>query len=264
MRHLKWLLALLWPFCALTSPSAGQPSGPDSQAAALLGGTIEACGGLGALASLNQTVSEGTATAFVGDATLISDITIQRQGFLKSRTISRRPGYLEETVRDGNYAWSVVNGTKQAYTDRRSALRIDPVNPLTGVLRAYALGKAAAEYTGEETDGKRRFHRIALLLADEHSGRLSRGQPLDRRYELLIDGSSLLPAELRLVSDDWDSERPDLWERWFYSDYRAAEGALVPFLIEMERYGQLLLSIQLSSFRSAPVADVFGEPSGGR
>lgn len=253
----------MWLLPGIVGLPLGQPGRTDPEAAVVLEDAVESCGGRGVLASLVQTVAEGTATAFLADGPLTSDITIQRQGFLKSRTVSRRPGFVQESVNDGNFAWSVTNGFKQAFTDRSSARRIDPVNPLTGVLRAYALGKTTAEFAGEEGDGEQRLYRIALLLPDEDPGRLSRGHALQRRYELLVDAHSLLPAELRVASDG-DPDSSELPERWYYSDYRSVEGALVPFQIEMEHSGNLLLRIQLTSFRSAPLADVFGEPSGGR
>ncbi len=229
------------------SVPAGQT---DPQADAILLASLEAHGGRGAVEALRDAVLSGESRVYLAERTVDSQVRIEIRSWDQIRTVADAAGSRQEFVSDGRFASNLSGEGRQAFTERRTANRIVPYNPVAGILRAYLQDKVSLEFLGRERRSDGEFDLVAIRLLDSDARRIEEGRPLDRTYHVLIDAGTALIREMLEVSDDWDSDRPDLWERWVYSDYRKFDDMLVPYKVEMYRYGHRNLEIQLDSFAS--------------
>lgn len=241
----------------LASLCAAQLPGDDPQGAALLDAAVESHGGAEAILSLSDSRTRGL---LIKPAEGLFSIQILSRGFDRLRIESEGRGIRKTYVNDGRFAWSVEGQRRRSLGESRAANQINPYNPALGILRAYLMGRLQSEYLGQERIGNASYHRLAVGLSDPDSVRLQQGRPIERSFEILIQEGTFLITELALVSQDWDRESPELWNRWSYSDFRWTENLAVPWRIVQFSGGTPVAEITVEQFQAVPLGAVFQEP----
>ncbi len=254
---LTLLIAILITFCAF-----GQGEYSSQKALELLDKAYAAHGGAQAVAALPGTVSSGTARIGIGsERELRESVLIETRGSGQRRETWNGHRGQRTRVFAGRSGWVVSGSQKASLAESRSANTINPYDPVSGVLRALQDRPFEAQYQGFESTVLGGAHRIRLrfpALVDLNSEEQGKGRIL----EAMIDAQTFIIFEIAVVSDNWDRNRPDMWDRWIYRDFRLSEGGLtVPFLIERWRYGAQQLEVRLDRYELTHSEPSFREPA---
>lgn len=231
----------------------------DPEALTLLRQTAEAHGGLANIAKIRDARFSGVAVTKRGDTMQRYPFITRTRGFNQTRTEVNAPGFVQTTINNGEHGWVVSSGSKEPRFTNQTANRLVEVNPVLGLLSAFAASKLELAYDGFVEDAGGSFHIVSAYLWDTHAARLSSQRPLDSRFELAIDGDTYLIRSLGF-SRVGTSAAGQIVEEYVYTDYRIADGLQVPFRVEHWRGGRLIKEIQVEDFFLTQHGAIFLEP----
>ncbi len=255
-RFIEPVLLLLVVATAMIPSASGQAS----EAVAILQAAAEAHGGIQNIAKIRDARFSGVATTRRDDRVDEYPFITLTRGFNQVRTEVTAPGFEQTSISDGEYGWIVRNGEKQPLFTHQTANRLVEVNPVLGLLAAFAASRLELTYDGLVPDPSGPVHQVTATLRDTGAERISSGHPLDSRFEIRIDPQSHLVSVLRFSRMEPDADSQASVDEYVYSDYRVAEGLRIPFHIEHWRAGRLIKELQLKDFYLMQHGAIFVEP----
>ena len=218
------------------------------QAVQLLSSSVQALGGLQALASIRDSVSSGTLTVVRGSTQSAASVTIKTKGNNLVRTDVNEAGKVRVQIQRGDIGLLTVSGVTRRRPLHNSYNGHVEHIPIFSQLSEYGRQDYLVRYGGLVTVDGRTAHLIALVREDSDAASVQLRLSQFTDVEYLIDSVTLLPLRMRYwLWGDRNAMASILVEN-AYSDYRRVGAILVPF--QMTRY---IAGKQVESFRWSQV-----------
>lgn len=231
----------------------------DNEAVKLLQAAIEAHGGVQVISSIKDATFTGRAWS-IGKASQSYSFVTKTQDLDRVRTEVNGSDFNQTFVSSGDFGWVVANGKKQSLFTHQTANKLIEVNPVLGLLAAFAHNRLEIDYVGEVIRDSRPTHHVLAYLRDPNTVRKTNGQSLDSRYDVFIDAGTGRMTALEFRRLGMGSERENTVDEYRYTDYRAAEGVLVPFQIDHLHNGRPIKRLVVETFSLASHGASFAEP----
>ncbi len=217
----------------------------DPLAVEIIKKSIEAMGGAGALASIQDSTAEGTLSIFRGNASTTASITIKTRGPNLIRTEVTSGGKQRIHIQRRDLAWLIEGGKSRALPLHNTYNRHVEHIPLFSQLQGHGNPDVTLKHLGLGRLGNSQVHIIDYLREDP-PGRRS-GLSQFSLVEFLIDSSSFLPLRVRyFLRADKDAQAKIMVEN-VYSDYRQVGGVVLPFQMDRFLGAQKALSLKITS-----------------
>jgi hypothetical protein len=221
----------------------------DSQATALLQGSVRAMGGN----APSDSVATGTVVIVAGSLTSSGTVRILTRG--SDQTSEQLSLSLSQssdtTVYSRGVANAAVNGTTQNLSLERTASCQSAAFPLPYLAAALANPDEAIQYVGVETLGQAQAQHIRIW--NTFSSNLSRQFLSDFTVtDIWVDAATNLPRMISFARRDGGGAQAKIPIAFSYSDFRSASGILYPYQIQESVNGTpwATISIQSVSFNA--------------
>jgi len=219
----------------------------DPQALTILTQVLNAAGGGTALAAIHDMTATGTITYYWAGEEVQGTVTVKGRGTGQFR--------LDASLPDGVRSWGVNNGTgfvKEQDGSKNQIPYHNTVNfgsltfPFAYILAAPRDNSTSITYVGLETKDGRQIHHIRMrkiFPSDDDPGDIL--SKLSTR-DFFIDPVTFQVVSTLDMVHPLNASTIDYPHEMLFSDYRPANGFLVPFSITEVATGQRTYTIQLN------------------
>ena len=232
-------------------PSSAQQSPPpqrDPQGLAVLKQAIAAAGGSNALGSVQDFTASGSITYFWADQQVEGSVMLRGRGTNEFR--------LDANLPQGTRSWPVSKGEGSLLeaTGARSSIPFSNSwnlgslsAPHLGMLAALSDTSMSVVLVGQTAVANKQVYDVRLqksfTLTEDLTGELSRWTSKD----YLIDSENFMLMATQDVENSNDAPWQSFKHQVLFSDYRAVNGVILPFLIIETINGQQTWKVQITS-----------------
>jgi hypothetical protein len=250
-----WIVPFVLAVFSISQSSIAQqtqgPASPaqrDPQGLNLLTQTLSAAGGVSAITAIQDFTGTGNITYYWSGKEVPGPATVRGRGVNEFR--------LDATLPDGMQSWAVASwkGSLKSTSGKISQIpAYNAINlgsltlPFVEMANALRDSSVSVSLVDQEQINGRSAYRIRVQrtfgAAVDPRGTMSGWTTKD----YLIDATTLLPAEIHLMTHPVETHLRSYLQEIVFTDYRSVNGVVLPFSITEKIGGQTTWMIQLSS-----------------